>query len=80
MFMSLIMAFTPYSRNMEIVYSGMGACLFSFYIIYDVQLIAGGKHQAHRFGVDEYVFAALNLYMDIIQLFLHLLRLFGERR
>ena len=27
---------------------------------------------------DDYVFAALNLYLDIVQLFLHILRLYGE--
>ncbi len=29
---------------------------------------------------DDYVFAALNLYLDIVNLFLYLLRLFGDRR
>lgn len=33
-----------------------------------------------RLGIDDYVFAALNLYLDIIQLFLYILRLLGERR
>jgi FtsH-binding integral membrane protein len=30
--------------------------------------------------VDDYVVAAINIYVDIIQLFLMLLQLFGERR
>lgn len=77
---SFLMIFLPYSRTVEVMYSGCGACLFSFYIVYDTQLIVGGKHASHRFGIDEYAFAALNLYLDIIQLFLHLLRIFGERR
>ena len=29
---------------------------------------------------DDYVYAAINLYLDIINLFLYLLRLFGDRR
>lgn len=77
---SFVMMFLPYSRPMEVAYSGIAALLFSFYIVYDTQLICGGKHSRHRFAVDEYCFAALNLYMDIINLFLHLLRIMGDRR
>jgi len=59
---------------------GCGAILFSCYIVYDTQLICGGKHKKYSFGVDDYVFAALNIYLDIINLFFYLLALFGERR
>ena len=69
-----------YARWLEVIYAGCGTLLFSFYIVYDTQLIVGGKHNAIRFSIDDYVFAALNLYMDIINLFIMLLRLFGERR
>lgn len=65
---------------MQKVIGGLGAILFSFYIVYDTQLICGGKHKKHSFGVDDYVFAALNIYLDIINLFLYILSLFGERR
>lgn len=68
------------NETLHVLISGFGALLFSFFIVYDVQLIAGGKHQQIRFGLDEYAFAALVLYMDIINLFLHLLSLLGERR
>lgn len=62
------------------VIAGLGAILFSFYIVYDTQLIVGGKHKKHSFGVDDYVFAALNIYLDIINLFVYLLQIFGVRR
>ena len=32
------------------------------------------------YGPDEYIFAALNIYIDIIQIFLFLLRIFGSAR
>jgi len=56
------------------------ACLlfFSFYIIYDTQLITNDKERS--IGVDDYVFAALCLYTDIINLFVHLLSLLGKRK
>mmetsp|Transcript_91905 Transcript_91905/g.297398 ORF Transcript_91905/g.297398 Transcript_91905/m.297398 type:complete len:265 (-) Transcript_91905:114-908(-) len=63
------------------LYDLCGVLLFTFYIVFDTQLIIGewGGHGL-QFSVDDYVFAAMNLYLDIIQLFLHILRLFGERR
>lgn len=52
--------------------------LFSMYIVYDTQLILGGKHE-HQFTIDDYVIAALSLYLDIINLFIHVLSIIGER-
>jgi len=63
----------------NICHAAMGALLFSVYIVYDTQLIIGGKHK-HRFSIDDYAVAAISLYIDIVQLFLHLLRIFGKRR
>lgn len=66
---------------MFVAYDLLGVLVFVFYIIYDTQLILGerGGHK-NQFGIDDYAFAALNLYIDIIQLFLHILSLFGKRR
>lgn len=62
------------------LYDLVGVLVFVTYIVYDTQLIIGGEHKAHMFTVDDYVFAALNIYLDIIQLFLRLLRLLGSRK
>ena len=40
----------------------------------------GGKHKRHSFGVDDYIFAALNIYLDILNLFMFILRMLGDRR
>jgi len=62
-------------------YDICGVLLFTFYIVYDTQLIMGeyGGHK-QQFSIDDYAFAALTLYLDLVNLFLHLLRLFGQRR
>ena len=57
-----------------------GAVIFSMYIVYDTQLIVGGKHRKHQFDVDDYVFATITLYLDIINLFLYLLELLDGKR
>jgi len=62
----------------HVVYDLIGVLLFTFYIVFDTQLIIGGGH-SHQFSIDDYVFAAVQLYLDIINLFLHLLSLFGDR-
>jgi len=64
---------------MNVIYAAVGAVLFSMYIVYDTQLIVGGRHRKHQFSVDDFAFAALSLYMDVINLFLMILSLFGNR-
>jgi len=76
---SIIAFFLP-GDGMQYMIAGFGAILFSFYIVYDTQMICGGKHKVGCYGVDDYVFAALNIYLDIINLFLYLLELFGDRK
>lgn len=61
----------------HVAIAALGCVLFSFYIIYDTQLIIGGRH-SQSFAIDDYCFAALNLYLDIINLFLYLLQLLGR--
>jgi len=67
-------------QSAQTAYSLVGVVIFSFYLIYDVQLIIGGKHNRFRFGVDEHVFATLNVYLDIVNLFIRILQIFGDRR
>eukprot|EP00928_Gymnodinium_smaydae_P031630 TRINITY_DN23156_c0_g2_i2.p1 TRINITY_DN23156_c0_g2~~TRINITY_DN23156_c0_g2_i2.p1 ORF type:complete len:316 (-),score=48.84 TRINITY_DN23156_c0_g2_i2:113-1060(-) len=71
--------FAPVPSFMHTVYALCGVLLFTFYIIYDTQLVIGGNHQ-HQFDVDDYAFAALNLYLDIVNMFLYILELMGDRR
>lgn len=49
-----------------------GAIIFSLYIVYDTQLMMGGKHK-YSLSPEEYIFASLNIYMDIVNLFLYIL-------
>ncbi|PIK54352.1 hypothetical protein BSL78_08728 [Apostichopus japonicus] len=62
---------------LDVVYCSLGVGVFSLYIVIDTQLMLGGKHQ-YEINEEEYVFAALNLYLDIINLFLFLLRIVNK--
>ena len=66
------------SNIMNVVYASLGAVIFSCYIVVDTQLMMGGKHK-YNLDPEEYVFASLNLYLDIINLFLMILSLVGDR-
>ena len=48
------------------------------YLVYDTQLMLGGKHKL-ALSPEEWVFAALNLYLDIINMFMFILSLIGGR-
>ena len=50
--------------------------LYGLYLIYDTQLIMG-KHR-FKFNVDDYVFAAMVIYVDIIGMFVELMSLMSR--
>ncbi|XP_006891557.1 PREDICTED: protein lifeguard 1-like [Elephantulus edwardii] len=64
---------------LHLIYAGLGTVVFSFYLVMDVQLMVGGHHHSYL-NPEEYVFAALNIYLDIINLFLFILQLIGLAR
>ncbi|TWW79511.1 Protein lifeguard 2 [Takifugu flavidus] len=65
------------SQYLSIVYACLGTLLFSLYLVFDTQLILGGKNRKYQVSPEEYVFAALSLYLDVVTLFLLLLQLIG---
>lgn len=69
--------FLPYN---ETLYSLLGAGLFSFYLAYHTKLIVSGKHTKYQMNERDYVFGAMSLYNDIINMFIYILRLLSEDR
>ena len=77
-----LMAAIFQNEVLDSLYSAMGAIVFSMYIVVDTQIMMGGVkggRKAHRLAIspEEYIFAALNLYLDVVNLFLFMLRIFG---
>ncbi|KAJ8011789.1 hypothetical protein DPEC_G00061900 [Dallia pectoralis] len=64
-----------YSNVLQIVYGTLGALLFSLFLAIDCQLVMG--RQKYALDPEEYVFASLILYLDIMNIFLYLLILLG---
>ncbi|KAF1741209.1 hypothetical protein MXB_1125, partial [Myxobolus squamalis] len=65
------------NHALYLFYSYLGAIIFSFYTIYDVQMIIGGKK--FQIKESEYVLATLELYLDIINLFLNIIGITGSK-
>jgi FtsH-binding integral membrane protein len=61
------------SSTTELIYSGAAALIFSGYILVDTQLIMRHYH------VEEEIAAAISLYLDIINLFLAILRILNSQ-
>ena len=63
-------------RILYSLYTFLSTIMLGFYLVYDTQLIMGKF--GYGYSVDDYIFAAMEIYMDIIRLFLMILRLLAE--
>lgn len=64
---------------LHLVYACVGALIFSAYLVYDTQLMMGGTHKC-SISPEEYIFAALNIYMDIVNIFIYMLTILSAAR
>jgi FtsH-binding integral membrane protein len=75
---SLLALFFPNIPQIRILIAGAALIIFCLYLVYDTQLIVGGDHRQFQFDVDDYAFAALAIYIDIVQIFQLILQLLGS--
>ncbi|KZC09524.1 Protein lifeguard 1 [Dufourea novaeangliae] len=74
-----IIAMIWHGKIMTLVYASIGALLFSVYLVYDTQMMIGGSHK-YSISPEEYIFAALTLYLDVVNIFLYILTIIGAAR
>ena len=67
---SIFYLFTQ-NRLIHIVVSCIGVLIFSFYLIYDTQLLIGNKENA--MDTDDYILCSIMLYIDIVNLFFYII-------
>jgi len=72
MMTGLVGVFIPFSSGLDLAYAIGGTLLFSGYIVYDTYMIN------KRLSPDEYIMAAISLYLDFINLFLSILRILNS--
>ncbi|MCO5575519.1 hypothetical protein L7F22_029320 [Adiantum nelumboides] len=66
----IIQVFFPLGRLSHMIIGGIASLIFSGYIIYDTDNLI------KRYTYDQYVWASVSLYLDIINLFLSLMTVF----
>ncbi|CAL1277193.1 unnamed protein product [Larinioides sclopetarius] len=70
-----IIAIFVQEKVMTMIYAGLGAVVFMLYLAYDTQMLMGGKNV--EISPEEYILAAIQLYIDVIYIFMFLLMLVG---
>ncbi|KAF7152504.1 hypothetical protein RHSIM_Rhsim01G0272300 [Rhododendron simsii] len=70
MVFALIQIIFPLGKLSVMIYGGLAAIIFCGYIVYDTDNLI------KRHSYDEYIWASVSLYLDIINLFMALLTLF----
>lgn len=65
--------FIPFNSTLETIYGALGALIFSGYILVDTQLVMRHYH------VEEEIAAAISLYLDVLNLFLSILRILNAQ-
>lgn len=66
-------AFFPMNSKVELAYGAVAAIIFSGYILVDTQLVMRHYH------VEEEIAAAISLYLDVLNLFLSILRILNSQ-
>ncbi|KAM9719591.1 protein lifeguard 3-like [Menidia menidia] len=72
---AIVLSF-KYMLWLHMLYAAMGAIAFTLFLAYHTQLIIGNRK--HSISPEEYVFAALSIYVDIVQIFIFLLQIIGS--
>uniref|UniRef100_A0A7N5KFE9 Protein lifeguard 2 n=2 Tax=Amniota TaxID=32524 RepID=A0A7N5KFE9_AILME len=81
LFSGIILAITlpfHYVPWLQVIYAILGAVVFTMFLAFDTQLLMGNRRYA--MSPEEYIFGALNIYLDIIYIFSFLLQIFGSTR
>ncbi|KAJ8255274.1 hypothetical protein GJAV_G00203030 [Gymnothorax javanicus] len=71
---AIVLSF-KYIPWLHMLYAAIGAIAFTLFLAYHTQLLIGNRK--HSISPEEYVFGALSIYVDIIQIFLFLLQIIG---
>ena len=68
-----------FTRSNNVIFAAIGVFLFSFYLLVDTQMIIGGSNRSYKIDEDSYILASVALYLDIINIFLYILRILNSK-
>ena len=58
----------------QVIISGGGVLVFACFIVFDMQMILGQKHIKYKYSIDDFILAAMSLYLDVINMFLYIIQ------
>lgn len=73
----ILCAFSDWNPILYSLYCCLGVILAGVFIVFDTELILGGDRRI-QLSLDDYVIGAMILYIDLIRLFLWILRAMGS--
>lgn len=77
----MIIGFIMHTKALHIVYCCLGLIFYSIFLIIDtMQIVKGKSVGGYALELDEYIIGSLMLYIDIIMIFVYILRLLGAAR
>ena len=62
--------------QMYLIYCFLSVCAFGFYLIIDTQMVVG--QNKYELETDDYIIGAIILYVDIVNIFIYLVQIFGN--
>ncbi|OMH82241.1 Protein lifeguard 4 [Zancudomyces culisetae] len=71
-FFGAVQMFLPFSDSLEFIKSFAALLIFSGYIVYDTSNIL------YRYRPDQYVIASMSLYLDVLNLFMQILKVLSK--
>ena len=76
----IVILFEPITYTpLMLALSVLGVLVFTGYLAYDTQILIGGDHKM-ALDPEEYIMGAIQIYLDIINIFLYVLRFVGAAR
>uniref|UniRef100_A0A3B1KIB0 Protein lifeguard 3-like n=1 Tax=Astyanax mexicanus TaxID=7994 RepID=A0A3B1KIB0_ASTMX len=72
---TIVLSF-QYVPWLHMLYAAIGAIAYTLFLAYHTQVLIGNR--SHTLSPEEYIYAALSLYVDIVQIFIFLLQITGS--
>ncbi|XP_077176773.1 protein lifeguard 3-like [Paroedura picta] len=73
---AIVLSF-QYISWLYMLYASIGAIVFTLFLAFDTQLVLGNRR--HTISPEDYVYGALEIYLDVVRIFLFLLQITGRR-
>lgn len=60
------------------MFAGLAVCIFAMIMLFDTAMVIGGTSFMFELGPESYVIGAIQLYLEVINMFVLLMVILGE--